>query len=75
MPTAFVLLNTEIGSESDVLRELKKVAGIEEVFLVYGAYDILLRIRASSMDELKQRVAWTIRKTDYVTATQTMIMP
>ena len=26
MPTAFVLINTEIGSESDVLKELKKIA-------------------------------------------------
>ena len=24
MPTAFVLINTEIGSESDVLKELKR---------------------------------------------------
>jgi hypothetical protein len=30
MPTAFVLINTEIGSESDVLNELKKVEGVEE---------------------------------------------
>ena len=30
MPTAFVLINTEIGSESDVLKELKKVEGVDE---------------------------------------------
>ena len=29
MPTAFVLINTEIGSESDVLKELKKVEGVD----------------------------------------------
>jgi hypothetical protein len=31
MPAAFVLMNTKIGSESDVLKELKKVEGVEEV--------------------------------------------
>jgi DNA-binding Lrp family transcriptional regulator len=74
MPTAVVLLNTEIGSEADVLRELRKMANIEEALLVYGAYDIILRIESSSMNELKQTVTWKIRKMDYVTATQTMII-
>ena len=74
MPTALVLLNTEIGSEADVLRELRKIANIEEALLVYGAYDIILRIKSSSMNELKQTVTWKIRKMDYVTATQTMII-
>ena len=74
MPTALVLLNTETGSEADVLRELRKIANIEEAVLVYGAYDIILRIESSSMNELKQTVTWKIRKMDYVTATQTMII-
>jgi len=67
-------LNTEIGSEADVLRELRKMDRIEEALLVYGAYDIILRVESSSMVELKQTVTWKIRKMDYVTATQTMII-
>ena len=74
MPTALVLLNTKIGSEADVLRELRKMANIEEALLVYGVYDIIVRIESSSMHELKQAVTWKIRKMDYVTATQTMII-
>lgn len=74
MPTALMLLNTEIGSEADVLRELRKMANIEEALLVYGVYDIIVRIESSSMHELKQAVTWKIRKMDYVTATQTMII-
>jgi DNA-binding Lrp family transcriptional regulator len=69
-----VLLNTEIGSEADVLRELRKMDRIEEALLVYGAYDIILRVESSSMVELKQTVTWKIRKMDYVRATQTMII-
>lgn len=74
MPSALVLLNTKIGTEADVLRELRKIANIEAALLVYGAYDIVLRIKSSSMNELKQIVTWKIRKMDYVTATQTMII-
>ena len=74
MPTAFVLLNTVIGSEADVLRELRKISSIEEALIVYGAYDIILRVESKSIAELKQTVTWKIRKMDYITATQTMIM-
>ena len=74
MPKAIVLLNAEIGYESDVLRELRQTESVDEASLVYGAYDIILQIQADSMDELKQRVTWMIRKMDYVTATQTMII-
>jgi len=74
VPTAFVLLNTVIGSEADVLRELRKISSIEEALIVYGAYDIILRVESKSIAELKQTVTWKIRKMDYVTATQTMIM-
>ena len=66
MPTAFVLINTEIGSESDVLKELKKVEGVEEASAVYGVYDIVARVKADTMDKLKEIVTWRIRRLDKV---------
>ena len=35
MPTAFVSIITEVGSESDVLKELKKVEGVIEASGIY----------------------------------------
>jgi len=74
MPTAFVLINTEIGSESDVLKELKKVEGVEEASAVYGVYDIVARVKADTMDKLKEIVTWRIRRLDKVRSTLTMIV-
>ncbi|MEM3672853.1 MAG: Lrp/AsnC ligand binding domain-containing protein [Candidatus Bathyarchaeia archaeon] len=74
MPTAFVLINTEIGSENDVLKELKKVEGVDEAFAVYGVYDIVARVKASTMDKLKEIVTWRIRRLDKVRSTLTMIV-
>lgn len=74
MPTAFVLINTEIGSESDVLKELKKVEGVDESFAVYGVYDIVARVKADTMDKLKEIVTWRIRRLDKVRSTLTMIV-
>jgi DNA-binding Lrp family transcriptional regulator len=74
MPTAFVLINTEIGSEIDVAKELKKLEGVEEVFPVYGVYDVVARVKAESMDKLKEIVTWRIRRLDKVRSTLTMIV-
>ncbi|MEM2995604.1 MAG: Lrp/AsnC ligand binding domain-containing protein [Candidatus Bathyarchaeia archaeon] len=74
MPTAFVLINTEIGSETDVLKELKKVDGVDEAFAVYGVYDIVARVRAENMDKLKEIVTLHIRRLDKVRSTLTMIV-
>jgi DNA-binding Lrp family transcriptional regulator len=74
MPTAFVLINTEIGSESDVLKEMKNVEGVEEASAVYGVYDIVARVKASTMDKLKEIVTWRIRRLDKVRSTLTMIV-
>lgn len=74
MPKAFVLINTEIGSEAEVLKDLKKIEGVEEAFAVYGVYDIIARVSAETMDKLKEIVTWRIRRLDKVRSTLTMIV-
>lgn len=74
MPTAFVLVNTEIGSEADVLKDLKKVEGVAEAYAVYGVYDIIARVKADTMDKLKEIVTWRVRRLDKVRSTLTMIV-
>jgi DNA-binding Lrp family transcriptional regulator len=74
VPTAFVLVNTEIGSESEVLTALKKVDGVQEAHTVYGVYDIIAKIGADTMDKLKEIVTWHIRRLDKVRSTLTMIV-
>ncbi len=74
MPTAYVLVNTEIGSELDVARELKKIQGVVEVSPVYGAYDIVVRVSTESPEELRRIVTWQIRKLSSIRATLTNII-
>jgi len=74
MPVAFVLINAEIGAEADVVKELRKIEGVEEAHTVYGVYDIVAKIRANSMDRLKEIVTWHIRRLNKVRSTLTMIV-
>ena len=54
MPAAFVLVNAEIGSEDEVLEELKSTKGVIGAWIVYGVYDIVAKIEAGNMDDLKE---------------------
>jgi len=74
MPMAFVLINAEIGSEEEVLKELKKVESVIEAYVVYGVYDVVAKIRADTMDKLKDVVTWHVRRLNKVRSTLTMIV-
>ncbi|MFB0502388.1 MAG: Lrp/AsnC ligand binding domain-containing protein [Candidatus Bathyarchaeia archaeon] len=74
MPIAFILINTQIGSEGDVLKSLTGIEGIEEAYSVYGVYDIIVKIKAESMAKLKDMVTWRIRRLNKVRSTLTMIV-
>jgi DNA-binding Lrp family transcriptional regulator len=74
MPTAYVLINCDLGSEEEILRELKKLPEIIEVSGVYGVYDIILKIRSDTMDKLRETITWHVRRIDKVRSTLTMIV-
>jgi DNA-binding Lrp family transcriptional regulator len=74
MPLAMVLINAEIGSEDEVVTELRKISNVKESYVVYGVYDIVAKVEADSMDKLKEIVTWKIRRLDKVRSTLTMIV-
>jgi DNA-binding Lrp family transcriptional regulator len=74
MPTAFVLIDTEAGSEADVLKELRQVEGVEEAFAVSGVYDIVVRVKADTADQLKEIIRMRIRKLYNVRSTLTLFV-
>jgi len=71
MPKAYVLLNSE-AFESQLTKALREMKGVEEVYPVYGVYDIIVRTRADTMEKLKETHD-KIRKLSNVRSTLTMI--
>ncbi len=74
MPKAFVLINVETGSEEFTLKELKSIKGVEEAYFSYGVYDIITKIQAQTMEQLKNMVTRNIRTLPNVRSTLTLIM-
>lgn len=74
MATAFVLINTEMGFESEVLDELKKIDEVKASYMVYGVYDVVATVSADTLEKLKEIVTWKVRRLDKVRSTLTMIV-
>ena len=74
MPTAYVLINYEIGAEQNILNKLKNVPGVVEVSEVNGVYDIVVKIASDNLDSLKETITQHIRRIDTVRSTLTLIV-
>ena len=74
MPSAYVLINCELGSENEIIAKIRKVPEVAEVYRVFGVYDIILRISTNDMETLKETVAWKIKNLDKVRSVLSMIV-
>ena len=80
MPTTYILLNSDLGSDMEIIKKIKEILDTEgksvqyEVQGVYGVYDIVVKITADNMDHLRSVITNKIRKIDKVYSTLTMMV-
>lgn len=72
--SAIILIQTEIGAESKVLDELMKIPEVKEAYVVYGTYDIVVKIEADALEKIREIVTNRIRKLPDIRTTVTMIV-
>jgi len=79
LPIAFILLNSDLGSDQEIISKIKEMLAVEkgikyEVQGVYGIYDIVVKIEAANSDLLRSIITSKIRKIDKVQSTLTMMV-
>ncbi len=78
MPTAYVLLNSDLGSDESIINEVKEILAAEdiksEVQGVYGVYDIVLKLSSGDAEKLRAIITNKIRKISKVQSTLTMMV-
>ncbi len=74
MPTAVVLINTEIGADEEVFEKLKEVPEVKAIYMVYGLYDIVAIIESDDMNKLRDIIFRHLRSSPKVRSTLTMIV-
>jgi DNA-binding Lrp family transcriptional regulator len=43
-------VNADLGAEEDLLKKLREIPNVKEVYVVYGVYDIVARVEADTME-------------------------
>ena len=78
VPTAYVLLNSDLGSDESIIDEVKKILSDEDVKYevqgVYGVYDIVLKLSSDDAEKLRAVITNKIRKISKVQSTLTMMV-
>jgi DNA-binding Lrp family transcriptional regulator len=72
--SAIILIQTEIGAESKVLDELMKIPEVKEAYIVYGTYDIVVKVETDALERIREIVTNKIRKLPDIRTTVTMIV-
>ena len=71
---AYVLLNTELGKEPEVIKAMKGAKEIKNIYSLYGIYDVIVEVEADTMEKVKETITWHIRRLEKVRSTLTMIV-
>ncbi len=79
MPTAFVLVNSELSYDMEIIGKMKDILSSNkdleyEIQGVYGIYDIVLRVSSEDGSKLRQIITNKIRQIDKVQSTLTMMV-
>jgi DNA-binding Lrp family transcriptional regulator len=72
--SAIILIQTEIGSESKVMDELMKIPEVKEAYIVYGTYDLVVKVETDALEKIREIVTNRIRKLPDIRTTVTMIV-
>jgi len=78
VPTAYVLLNSDLGTDETIINEIKNILAEEQVKFeiqgVYGVYDIVLKLSSDDAEKLRAIITNKIRRIAKVQSTLTMMV-
>ena len=79
MPTSYILINSDLGTDESIITKIKGILGDEnniqyEIQGVYGDFDIVLKLSSDDISTLRSTITNKIRKITSVQSTLTMMV-
>ena len=79
MPTSYVLINSNLGTDVQIIKEIKELLANQndvklEIQGVYGVYDIIVKLSSDNGEKLRSIVTDEIRKIENVQSTLRMLV-
>jgi DNA-binding Lrp family transcriptional regulator len=72
--SAVILVNTDFGEENKVLENIKSIRDVEEAYSLWGVYDLMVKVKSSSLDDLKETVTSGLRQVEGVSSVLTLMI-
>ena len=70
---AYVLMTTKYGKEKEVAQNFMEEELVEDVHILYGQFDIIIKIKAESMPQIEDFIFNKIRANKDIEETETLI--
>ena len=79
MPTSYILINSDLGTDESIITKIKEILGDEnniqyEIQGVYGVFDIVLKLSSDDINTLRSTITNKIIKITSVQSTLTMMV-
>jgi DNA-binding Lrp family transcriptional regulator len=72
MVVAYLLALVSIGKEHEAAREVSLIRGVEEVYVTYGIWDLVIKVDSDTLNEL-DIVITKIRSVPLIEQTETLV--
>lgn len=74
MVLAYIMVRIDAGSEREVLSKIESLSEVKESHIIYGEWDIVMKVSVSNIEEITAFVVDKLRKMKSVKLTSTMIV-
>jgi len=72
METAYLLIQCDMGAETEIIKKLMEISEVKEVRGTYGVYDIFAILESDTREELDNILTKNIRKIPKIHSTNTL---
>jgi DNA-binding Lrp family transcriptional regulator len=72
--TAYIMMNIKSGSEDEVCEKLTEYQQVEEVAVIYGEYDAIIKVKTDNMKTLDNFITESLRALPNIFLTATMLI-
>jgi DNA-binding Lrp family transcriptional regulator len=71
---AYIMMNIKSGTEDEVCDKLTKYSEIEEIAVIYGEYDAIVKVKTENMKTLDNFITEKLRGLPNIFLTATMLI-
>jgi DNA-binding Lrp family transcriptional regulator len=72
MENAYILLSCEIGTEHELVKQLRTIDEIKNVMITYGEYDVVVEAETETAEKMDKLITSKIRKLEKIRSTITL---